>query len=345
VCHRQFVLCCHFGYIVLIGFIVQNTRRVIKLRPFLNLTALFPLVLYLYLFMSTTIRDMQGNVVGYQDRDGTVRNAAKKKIGSVHPRNGTVRDQHNQEVGFIDGDGNVIDRYRRRVGKIGKDGVVEDWHGIALYTGSAAPLLLDFHAAESELAESEHFDFERMARQAAGSGKTEFAQRLRPAASPRERFVNALVQEGFVSPSVLGCLGLIGAVVVGILILFLFQNPSLLSRPSATPTQNSVLVPADTNATAAAPANNAAQATATPQPASGKVNTELLNLRAGPGTSYNKIDGLKQDTIVVITGRTQDNTWLKVTVPILGKDGWVAAEYIDTQTDLKTLPVVQAPTP
>jgi hypothetical protein len=293
--------------------------------------------------MSTPIRDMQGSVVGYQDRDGTIRNADKKKIGSFNARNGTVRDQHNQEVGFIDGDGNVIDRYRRRVGKIGKDGVVEDWHGIALYTGSAAPLLLDFNAAEGELVESEHFDFERMARQAAGTGKTEFEQRLHPAVSPRERFVNALLQEGFVSPSVVGCLGLIGAVVVGIIILLLFQNPSVFSRQTATPTQNAVLVPANPNATAVTSPNNQPQATPTPPPASGKVNTELLNLRAGPGTSYDKIDGLKQDTIVVITGRTQDSTWLQVKVPILGKDGWVAAQYIDTQTDLKTLPVVQTP--
>ncbi|MBI4675117.1 MAG: SH3 domain-containing protein [Chloroflexi bacterium] len=294
--------------------------------------------------MSITIRDMQGNVVGYQDRDGTVRDRNQKKIGSINRHNGTVCDNHNQEVGFIDGDGNVIDRYRRRVGKLGKDGVVEDWHGIALYTGSAAPLLLDFDKAEGEAAEGERFDFDQVARQAAGSGTTEFEQHTRQAMSPRERLLGALMQEGFVSPSVLGCLGLIGAVAVGLVILFLFQNPSVFSRPAATPTRSILVAPSDANATnATALPDDQTRTTPTPQPPTGKVNTELLNLRAGPATTFAKIDGLKQDTIVVLTGRTQDSLWLKVTVPIIGKDGWVAAEYISTNIDVSTLPVVQAP--
>lgn len=295
--------------------------------------------------MSTLIRDMQGNVVGYQERDGTVRNKDNKKVGAINRRNGTVRDNHNQEVGFIDGDGNVIDRYRRRVGRIGKDGVVEDWHGIALYTGSAAPLLLDFDKAEAD-AQAEHFDFDKVARQAAGTGATEFEQRSRQSLSPRDRVRNAFMQEGFVSPSILGCLGLLGAVVIGVVILFLFQNPSILTRATATPTRSAALVPADANATnAGAPLDAQLQATPTPQPATGKVNVELLNLRAGPATTYTKIDGLKQDTIVVITGRSQDSLWLQVTVPIIGKDGWVAAQYITTNVELSTLPVAPTPAP
>lgn len=293
--------------------------------------------------MSTTIHDMQGNVVGYQDRDGTVRNANQKKIGSINLRNGTVRDGRNHEIGFIDGDGNVVDRYRRRLGRIGKDGVVEDWHGIALYTGSAAPLLLDF--ARAEVAASERLDFDEQARQAAGTGKTEFEQTLRSSMSPRERLKTAVMQEGFVSPSLLGCLGLIGAVVIGSVILFLFQNPALFSRPAATPTVSAALAPSNTNSSATRATGDIPQATATPQPVTGKVNVELLNLRAGPATSFAKVDSLKQDMIVVIDGRTQDALWLQVTVPIINKDGWVAAQYVDTQADVKKLPVVQAPAP
>ncbi len=294
--------------------------------------------------MSTPIHDMQGNVVGYQERDGTVRNADKKKVGSIHARSGTVRDNKNQEVGFIDGDGNVIDRYRRRVGRIGKDGVVEDWHGIALYNGSAAPLLLDFNKTETETT-NEQFDFEQTARQTAGSGSTEFEQRLRPSMSPRERLKTAVMQEGFVSPSVLGCLGLIGAAVIGMVILFIVQNPSALSRPAATPTLSAARAPASANSSGTSTANATAMPTATPQPATGKVNTELLNLRAGPATTFAKVDGLKQDTIVVLKGRTQDSAWLQVTVPIIAQDGWVAAQYIDTTSDLNNLPVVPAPAP
>ncbi|MCG3142440.1 MAG: hypothetical protein HDKAJFGB_03908 [Anaerolineae bacterium] len=294
--------------------------------------------------MAITIRDMQGNVVGYQDRDGTLRTAAKKKIGALNTRNGAVRDQHNLEVGFIDSDGNVVDRYRRRVGRIGKDGVVEDWHGIALYTGSAAPLLLDFVQTESDSA-PEHFDFDAAARQAAGSGNTEFERRLRPAQSARERLKNAVMQEGFVSPSALGCLGLIGAFVIGLLILFIVQNPAMLSRPAVAPTSNVSLTPLESNNDNAPAANNAPQATATPQPATGKVNVELLNLRAGPGTTFERVDGLKQDTIVILVGRTKDNTWYQVKAPLLGKDGWVAAQYIDTTADIKELPIVETPAP
>ncbi len=294
--------------------------------------------------MSITIRDMQGNVVGYQDRDGSVRDASNKKIGVVNARNGTVRDNHNQEVGFIDGDGNVIDHYRRRVGRIGKDGVVEDWHGIALYTGSAAPLLLDFDKAEK--VQAEHFDFDNVARQAAGTGATEFEQRARQSLPPRERIKHALLQEGFVSPSILGCLGLLGAAIIGMVILFLFQNPSILTRAGATPTRSAALVPADANAAdAAAPSDAQRQATPTPQPATGKVNVELLNLRAGPATTFTKLDGLNQDMIVVLVGRSQDSLWLKVTVPIISKEGWVAAQYITTNVEISTLPVASTPTP
>jgi hypothetical protein len=291
--------------------------------------------------MSITIQDMQGNVVGYQDRDGTVRNANKKKIGAINLRNGTVRDSHNQEIGFIDSDGNVVDRYRRRLGRIGKDGLVEDWHGIALYTGSAAPLLLDFDKAD--VAENDQFDFDKQARQAAGTGKTEFEQKLNSSMSPRERLRTAMMQEGFVSPSLLGCLGLVGAVVIGSIILFLFQNPSFFSRPAATPTKNAALAPVGTNSSATTSANDKPQPTATPQPATGKVNVELLNLRAGPATTFAKVDSLKQDTIVVIEGRTEDALWIKVKAPIINKDGWVAAQYVDTQTDVKKLPVVEVP--
>lgn len=291
--------------------------------------------------MAITIRDMQGSIVGYQDRDGTVRNAAKKKIGAIHARTGAVRDNHNQEVGFIDSDGNVVDRYRRRVGRIAKDGAVEDWHGIRLYSGSAAPLLLDFAQTETKDTDG-HFDFEQAARQAAGSGNTEFEQRLHPAQAPRERLKNAVMQEGFVSPSVLGCLGLFGAVLIGIAILFIAQNPNIL-RPAATPTRNAALAPSAANSAAANSANPAPQQTATPQPITGKVNVELLNLRAGPNTTFDKVDSLKQDTIVIITGRTADDAWFKVTVPIIGKEGWVAAQYIDMTADLKLLPIVSAP--
>jgi uncharacterized protein YraI len=91
------------------------------------------------------------------------------------------------------------------------------------------------------------------------------------------------------------------------------------------------------------PAPNVTGATATPAQVTGKVNTQILNLREGPATSFEIVDRLQQDTQVVITGRLSDSVWLKVTVPSIGKEGWVAAEYIDSETDLSTLPVTQPP--
>lgn len=296
--------------------------------------------------MADTIRDMQGNVIGYQERDGTLRDQNKKKVGAYNKRDGTVRDNQNLEVGFIDKEGTVIDRYRRRVGSISSDGVVQDWHGIPLYTGSAAPLLLDFDPAKNTAAESERMDFDQMARQDTTSG-AEFQERARarPNDGSRRSFAGALMQEGFVSPSAIGCLGLVGAFVVGGIIIFLFQNPSLLPGAARSPT--AALVAAATPASDSAGKTPAAGALPTAAPtlaqATGKVNTQILNLRQGPSTTYEIVDRLQMNDEVVIEGRLSDSTWLKVTVPGISKEGWVAAEYIDTEVDIANLPVVEAP--
>lgn len=295
--------------------------------------------------MSTTIHDLQGSVIGYQDRDGTLRDKDNKKVGHINLRSGSVFDAQNEEVGFIDGDGNVIDRYRRRLGKIAPDGVVQDWHGIQVYEGSAAPLLLDFEGKQAPDPQAERLDFEQMARQAAAT-PSEFEREARksPPRTSRQRVVGALTQEGFVSPSVVGCLAIVGALLIGAIILFLFQNPSFLPGGArATPTKS-----ASTNATPLAGTKDAtpnAEPTAAPaaKQVTGRVNTQILNLRSGPATSFEIVDRLQQDTEVVITGRLADSVWLKVTVPSIGKEGWVAAEYITTDTDIATLPVVQAP--
>jgi len=298
--------------------------------------------------MADTIRDMQGNVIGYQERDGTLRDQNKKKVGTYNKRDGTVRDNQNQEVGFIDKEGTVIDRYRRRVGSISSDGVVQDWHGIPLYTGSGAPLLLDFDAAKNAAAESERMDFEQMARQDTTSG-AEFQERARakPTEGSRRSFAGALMQEGFVSPSAIGCLGLVGAFVVGGIIIFLFQNPSFLPGASRTPTAALVAAATPSLDAAAKTPDGAAQPTAaaTLDQATGKGNTKILNLRQGPGTTFEVVDRLQMNDEVVIKGRLSDSTWLKVTVPGISKDGWVATQYIDTEVDIANLPVVEATTP
>ncbi len=279
--------------------------------------------------MSTPIRDRENLLVGYQDDDGTLRDKHNKKIGHIN-RDGLVFDTRREQVGSINARGDVIDRYGRQVGSIDAQGNVQDWHGIQVYNGSAAPLLIDFEKRTSDPLPS-RFEFEEMARQ---------APEVKTPRAP-----TSLLPEGFVSPSVIGCLGIAFAIVVGVGIMLVLQNPSLVSRNNATPTSSALAnATAPSNSSNSTPAPNNAP-TAAPQvaQATGKVNTQILNLRQGPATSFEIVDRLQEDTEVVITGRLSDSVWLQVTVPSIGKDGWVAAEYINANVDLATLPVVQPP--
>jgi hypothetical protein len=143
-------------------------------------------------------------------------------------------------------------------------------------------------------------------------------------------------------------LGIALAVVVGFTIMFVLQNPTFLAPGSRTPTSSALVreTPQNNDNSEATPEP---QAEATPVPqvqeATGKVNTQILNLREGPGTSFEIVDRLQQNTEVVMVGRLADNLWLRVNVPSINKSGWVATEYITTEADVASLPVVEAPTP
>src|SRR5581483_309614 len=143
------------------------------------------------------------------------------------------------------------------------------------------------------------------------------------------------------------CLGLVGAFIVGGVIIFLFQNPSFFRGTPRTPTV-SLVAAATPSADAAGSTPDASEQATTapvPQEIKGKVNTQILNLRQGPGTNFEIVDRLQMDTEVVVAGRLSDSTWLKVTVPSISKNGWVAAEYINLDVDVATLPVVEATSP
>lgn len=280
--------------------------------------------------MSNPIRDLEGNTIGYQDDDGTLRDKTNKKIGHI-TREGVVYDAHRVQVGSVNARGDVTDRYERQVGAINADGSVQDWHGIPIYFGSAAPLLIDFVKSTPQDPLPSRFDFERAAREA----KT----------PQQERKPISILPDGFVSPSVIGCLGIALAVVVGLGIMFVLQNPSFLGGGKATPTLTALVgkTPNSNATNNTAIPNDVPKLTATPSEATGKVNTTILNLRQGPATSFEIVDRLQQDTQVTILGRLADSVWLKVSVPSIGKEGWVAAEYINTTADVGTLPVVQPP--
>lgn len=278
--------------------------------------------------MSITIRDRENLLVGYQDDDGTLRDKQNKKVGHIN-RDGFVFDNHREQIGSINARGDVIDRYGRQVGSIDAQGNVLDWHGVQVYSGSAAPLLIDFEKKAQDPLPS-RFDFEQLARQ---------APEIKTPRSPL-----AILPEGFVSPSVIGCLGIGVAIVIGFVIMFILQNPSLLSPSNATPTLSALVNETpDILLAERTPVPNVPTTAPKNQQATGTVNVQILNLREGPATSFEIVDRLQQDTQVVITGRLSDSVWLKVTVPSIGKEGWVAAEYINASVDVSTLPVVQPP--
>lgn len=278
--------------------------------------------------MSTPIRDPHGIIVGYQESDGTLRDRNNKKVGHIH-RDGAVYNAQREQVGTVNERGDVIDRYGRQVGYISADGTVQDWHGIVVYSGSAGPLLIDFEKKSQDPLPS-RFEFEQRAREAP------------EVKTPRTPL--SFLPEGFVSPSVIGCLGIAVAVVVGLGIMFVLQNPSFLAGPTRTPTLSALIDETPDSEGQGTPVPENLPTTAPLiQEATGKVNTQILNLRQGPATSYEIVDRLQQDTEVVMIGRLEDSVWLRVNVPSIGKQGWVAAEYITTDADIAALPVVQPP--
>jgi uncharacterized protein YraI len=80
--------------------------------------------------------------------------------------------------------------------------------------------------------------------------------------------------------------------------------------------------------------------TQTPRP---KVNsaTANANLRAGPGTSYPVVGGLKKGDTVQIIGKTGDGQWYRIE-SASGTTAWVTSDYIKVEAESGTIPVVAA---
>jgi hypothetical protein len=68
------------------------------------------------------------------------------------------------------------------------------------------------------------------------------------------------------------------------------------------------------------------------------VTAEALNLRAGPGVSYDKIGLLHQGEGLTITACTEAGDWLAVTL-LDGTEGWVSAAYVDLYIPLDAIAV------
>lgn len=59
------------------------------------------------------------------------------------------------------------------------------------------------------------------------------------------------------------------------------------------------------------------------------------NVRVGPGLAYGIIaGGLNQGTLVQVTGRNADSTWIQITMPADGQPGWIFATLLDLNANL-----------
>ncbi len=96
------------------------------------------------------------------------------------------------------------------------------------------------------------------------------------------------------------------------------------------------------NSSAPAPAPLRA-ATVSAEPAAAETNepTAVVNLRAGPGTSFALLGQVVQGNRLPIVGRSADSTWWQVRAA--GRDVWVFGELVQPVGAVESAPVVDAP--
>lgn len=75
----------------------------------------------------------------------------------------------------------------------------------------------------------------------------------------------------------------------------------------------------------------------------GRINISTLNLRTGPGASYNTQGQLEVGETVKIIGRNLDSSWYQIRRGTNNAIGWIAAQYVKTTGDCSKAPVVPVP--
>lgn len=93
------------------------------------------------------------------------------------------------------------------------------------------------------------------------------------------------------------------------------------------------------------PVVTAAQpAVASAAPTAVVTGTQILNVRSGPDTASNLLTTLNSGQIVLLQGRSADNTWLQVRLPD-GQLGWVSSLYINPALAVTDLLLASATQP
>jgi len=79
----------------------------------------------------------------------------------------------------------------------------------------------------------------------------------------------------------------------------------------------------------------------TPATNDAEVTANILNVRVGPGMNHRIMTQLAAGQKVSLEGRSQNSEWVAVRLAD-GKEGWVYSSYLSTDTDLTSLPVMEA---
>jgi uncharacterized protein YraI len=74
----------------------------------------------------------------------------------------------------------------------------------------------------------------------------------------------------------------------------------------------------------------------------GIVTAPLLNVRTGPGTSYDVITTISKGKLITLIGRTANRAYVNILTD--GIDGWVSGYYISAGSPISALPVTWAET-
>lgn len=85
------------------------------------------------------------------------------------------------------------------------------------------------------------------------------------------------------------------------------------------------------------------EGTAAPPPA--VANGASTQLRAGPGSSYSSLGPVYSGQNVILIGRNNNSTWVKIRVLDDGREGWVFASAILSNLDISGLPIVDGSVP
>lgn len=72
-----------------------------------------------------------------------------------------------------------------------------------------------------------------------------------------------------------------------------------------------------------------------------RADLTLVNVRSGPGTSYEVIGGLTPKQVVLVIGKNEAGDWWAI--DLQGQAGWVFADLVDFSGNLQAVPALPAP--